>query len=212
MEQLVHPVDTRISTTDIVCKCIRVCTLILNQSICIVLGAHHFWYIICIRETETCIECYLCCACLTCLGLYHDNTIGTAGTIDGGRRCVLQYLDALDIFRADTFKTCLANDTVYYVEGGVALVYGTGTTYTDFHGSTRNTTRHYLHTRHTSVEGILNTCNRLVLEILAVQNCHRTCQVGLLYCTVTDDYGLFKHVGIILQSDVERTTAPCEGL
>ena len=109
------------------------------QSLSILLGAHYFRDMVSIRETEATVESNLSCTCLTALGLYHYNTICTTCTIDSGRRSVLQNLDALDIFRADTLKTCFANNTIYYVEWVVALVNRAGTTYTNLHCTTRNT-------------------------------------------------------------------------
>ena len=95
----------------------------VNQSLCVLLGTHYLRDVVSVREAEATVESNLGNTSLTALGLYHYNTIGTAGTIDSGRRSILQYLNALDIFRADTLKTSLANDTIYYVERVVALVY-----------------------------------------------------------------------------------------
>ena len=123
LEQLIHPVDTWLGTIQIILYSALSHTLVVNQSLCILLGTHYLWDVVSVRETEAAVEGNLGNTSLTALGLYHHNTIGTTGTIDSGRRSILQYLNALDILRADTLKTCLANDTIYYVERVVALVY-----------------------------------------------------------------------------------------
>ena len=139
LEQFVHPVDTCLCTIQIILNCTLRNTLMVYQSLSILLGAHYFRDMVSIREAEATVESNLSCTSLTGLGLYHYNTICTTCTIDSGRRSVLQNLDALDILRADTLKTCLANNTVNYVEWVVALVNRAGTTYTNLHCTTRNT-------------------------------------------------------------------------
>ena len=212
MKKLIHPINTRILTCDIIIKCTCISTLILYQSLSILLCAHYLRNVVSIRESVSSIECYLCNTCFTSLGLYHYNTISTTCTIDSCRRSILQNLDTLDILRVDTLKTCFTYDTVYYIERVVALAYRACTTYTNLHCTTRNTTRHYLDTRHTSVECIFNTRNWLILKCLAVHNSYRTCQVGFLNCTVTDYHGLFQHVSVFLQSNAQWGACPCNGL
>jgi hypothetical protein len=122
LEQFVHPVDTSLCAIQIILNCALRNTLVVYQSLSILLGAHYFRNMVSIRKTEAAVESNLSSTSFTALGLYHYNTIRTTCTIDCGRRSVLQNLDALDILRADTLKTCLANNTIYYVEGALLLL------------------------------------------------------------------------------------------
>ena len=207
VEQLVHPVDTLVCAVDITSESVSVSTLVLHQSLCVILSVHSFRNVVCVRNTERSVKCNLSCAGLTHLGLNHYNTVSTARTVDSCRRSVLQHLDALNILRVDTLETCLANDAVNYVQRVVALVYRACTTHTNLHRTARNARRHYLHTRHTTVEGVLNTCYRLVLKRLAIHDGYRTCQVGLLHCTVTDNDNVAQHLGILMKSNVKGLLA-----
>ena len=82
LSELIHPVDTTVLATDIVSKRILISTLVINQCLCILLSAHCLRQVISVRYTKCSIECYLCSASLTSLGLYHYNTISTTCTID----------------------------------------------------------------------------------------------------------------------------------
>ena len=69
--------------------------------VCIVVWRHSLHQLRNLLVAERSIEVYLSLTLRTALGCYDDNTVGTTGTIDGCRRSILQYVDALNFARSD---------------------------------------------------------------------------------------------------------------
>ena len=88
-------------------------------------GIHKFWHarylfdaiISIIRDGS--LLCFVCT--LTALGGNHDDTGRGTGTIDGGRRCIFQYVDAVDIIRIQEVHV-VANYTINNIQWLCLLV------------------------------------------------------------------------------------------
>ena len=64
----------------------------------------------------------LCLVCtLASLGGNHDDTGRSTGTVDGGRRCIFQYVDAVDIIRIEEVHV-VANYTIDNIQWLCLLV------------------------------------------------------------------------------------------
>ena len=144
---------------------------------------------------------------LTALGGNEDYTIGTAATVDGGRRGVFQDGDVLDVVRWN-IADALYGETVNDVKRVVRLGDRTTTTDADLHLCIRRTfSCGDLHTWHLTSQGLRGISNRYGLQCLTVHCGYRTCQVLLLHRTVTDDDDVVQCGGIILERNVNLTLA-----
>ena len=142
------------------------------------------------------------------LGGNQDDTIGSAHTVDGGRRGIFQYGYTLNVIGCE-FRHLrdAALDTVDEHHG---VVFRTASecsyaTHADFRVvmSGLCTIGLQYHARQSSLEHGRGVGYRNVGHIVEVDGCHRSREVGFLLCTVTYDHHLFQRFGIFGQGDVE---------
>ena len=68
------------------------------------------------RNAERCLERHLGVAVTASLGIDHDDTVGTAGSIEGAGRGVLEHGDRLDVLGVDRADRTRVGDTVHDIE------------------------------------------------------------------------------------------------
>ena len=98
--------------------------------VCILIGAEHLLQLGGLLPAIGNVEAYLCLAFLTRLGGNDDNAVGTTGTVDSGRGCILKNVDALD-FRGSDVADRSYREAIDNVERRVVLRKRTATTHTD---------------------------------------------------------------------------------
>ena len=134
---------------------------------CILVVAHHI--IVCVHSLlavshglglHEAVVVDTCLARLAALGGDKDNTVGTTGTIDSGRRGILKHSDILDIICRDIVDI-VCRETVDYVKRRVVASDRTATTYTDEHFCIGRTVGgSNTHTRHLTRESLTHVGNR----------------------------------------------------
>ena len=145
-----------------------------------------------------------------------DHTVGTACTVDGRCRGILQHLDRLDIVRAEARERVddqtlalghrLADQghTVDDVQRLVRTVDRARTADADRGAAARLTVvLTHLHTGNLAAQRIVERGNGLVVEQFRLDRSHGSGQVRLLHRTVTNRHDLFERNGILLQDDVD---------
>ena len=157
-------------------------------------------------------------ALLAALGGYHNHTVGTARTPQGGRSGILQNRDRLHVFRVHRREDVLAvpvsisiRHTVHNDQGvRIALAGGTDTADTDTHIQTRLTVdRRYLDTRDGSLQCIGQRRVRLRADQLRVDRTDGARQVFFLNRTESLYYNLVQCRGIVFEGDVNGGTTTC---
>ena len=138
----------------------------------------------------------------TLLGGHEDDTVGAAGTVDGGRGGVLQDLDGLDILRVEVLdRAAHHRNAVHDIQrrrGG-----GEGALTADIHGTdfTRALVGADIHTGGAALQGFEDVVGRTLGQLLGADGNHGARHIALLHRTVTDGHGLFEEQAVILQGD-----------
>ena len=138
----------------------------------------------------------------TLLGGHEDDTVGAAGTVDGGCGGVLQDLDGLDVVRVEVVdRTAHHGDAVHDIQrrgGG-----GEGALAADVHGTdlTRTLVGADIHTGCAALEGFEDVVGRALGQFLGTDGDHGTGHVALLHGTVTDGHGLFEEEVVVIEGD-----------
>ena len=161
---------------------------------------------------------------LTALGRDNDNTVRGPGTVDGGRRGVLQDVDGLDIVRVQTgdgvtdevdvvegvdlgsieFHRVLVRDAVDDPQRLTAAHEGTGTTDTDLGGRTRGHGRgRDLQTGHLTFQHGVDAQGTDTLEFIAADGGYRGGQQTPVDGRITGNDGLGQPVLVGAQFHVE---------
>ena len=144
---------------------------------------------------------------LAFLGLDQDDAIGAAGAVDGGRRSILQDLDRLDVVGIDlrpgpVERNAVEDDQrlVGSRDGVVAADARHGV------GSFRVGTGHgNVQAGHGTLQRLDEVGRRALFQLLGTERGHRTGHVAFFLGTVTHDHGLFEHVHVFLEDNVDRT-------
>ena len=146
---------------------------------------------------------------------HDDNAVSTLGTVDSGRRGVLQHVDGLD-FRGSNVADVAYLEAVDNVQRRVVLRQRATTTHADGRLRIGSTVGHRdVHTRQLTLQGLRHVAHGDVLDLLRAHLRHGTRQVLLTNRTVTDGYNLFQHSGVVLHLDIELGLAlhvKCLGL
>ena len=138
----------------------------------------------------------------TLLGGHEDDTVGAAGTVDGGRGGVLQDLDGLDILRVEVLdRAAHHRNAVHDIErrGGS----GEGALTADIHGTdfTRAVVGADIHTGGAALQGFEDVVGRTLGQFFGTDGNHGARHIALLHRTVTNGHGLFEEQAVILQGD-----------
>ena len=146
---------------------------------------------------------------LTLLGGHEDDTVGTAATVDGGCRGVLQNVDRLDVAGVQRLNAGSRHEghTVDHVERLVALVERTLTADADRTELTRALVGGDVDTCCLALQGLEGVVHRTVVQLLFANVDHRACDVALLLRTITDDDHLVEQLTVFLQRDVDSRLA-----
>ena len=86
-----------IGIQSLVALCPILVSALVNQTLHLLVAIHRMCGIGSAIERVVEVEAHRCSASLTTFGGDDDDTIGTTGTIDSGRRCILQYLHRLNV-------------------------------------------------------------------------------------------------------------------
>ena len=154
------------------------------------------------------------------LGRDDDDTVGSAGTVDGGCGSVLQDVEALDIGRIDhgeevgqTLDTVVVHcKTVDDDERVIGSVQGRTSTDTDGRAATRgaagtgNADAGDLAGQH-----ILGVHDDTLVLGVRFKGGHRAGEVALLDGTVADDHDLVEELAVLLEGDGARHLGCLEG-
>ena len=128
------------------------------------------------------------------------NTVRCTGTINSTGSSILEHLDTLDVVRVQEIDAA-SRETIYNVEG-LGVVDGTDTTDTDLCTGIRSTGA--LDNRNTgghTLQDIVHTGLSGGLEVLGGDAGNGGGHHRFLLHTITDDDGLFQHLGIVLEDD-----------
>ena len=164
-------------------------------------------------DTGTGLEGDLRLALLATLGGHEDDTVRTAGTVQGGGGGILQDGDAFDIVPVDGREdvgTLDGGRAVNDDEGvGVVRGGGTDTTDTDTHIQTGLTVDNRgLQTRHLAFQGAGYGTLGLDDDVLIADRRDRTGQVFLLRGTVSDVDEFVEHLRVLGERYVDDGTGP----
>ena len=209
-QKLVHPVDAGVGAVEVGGEGIGRHAFVVHEGLSIFAGAHYLGNVVSVREANVGVEDHLRLAGLTALGGDEHHAVGTARTVDGGARCVLEHLHALNVLGADAVEAALTHNAVDHVEGVVALVDGACAAYTYLEVAAGHAARHHRDTGNAALQSVLNAGDGLVLERLVVHHSHRACEVGLTHGAVTNDYGLVQVGRGALHGYVEAVAAHLE--
>ena len=143
---------------------------------------------------------------LRALGGDEHHAVRRAGTIDGGRRGVLQDGHALDVVRVQQAGAAL--NTVDEHQRAAALADGSRTADVERRGGVRTTVRELeVQVRHAALEHLRQVRVRTSVEGLLAHRFHGAGEIGLLLGTVTHDHGLFEHFLVGGERNVDPGTA-----
>ena len=136
------------------------------------------------------------------LGGDEDDAVTCLRTVDGGGGGILQDLHGLDHGRIEVLDVVHLQTVHDEERSDGAGVRGVAAD-TDGCTFTRSTGRvDDLHTGGLALEGGGSVGRGAVLQVVRTDGSHGTGQVTLPLHAVTDDHGLFQHLGIILEDDV----------
>ena len=138
----------------------------------------------------------LTCLCTLCRD--EDNTICTLRTVDSCRRSILQHSDVLNIVRRN-IADARSLETIHNVQWRVITRDGTTTTHANQHFSVwRTVGRGDTHTGQLTAQCLRYTWNRHLHDVLTSYCSHRTRQVLLANCTVTNHYHVVQAMSLVL--------------
>ena len=169
-------------------------------------GREHVQFVGHLLHTHVGIETYVDFAVVlrTALGGDDHNAVGTAGTVDGRRRSILQDVDAFNLGGVEGRHAVFAGETVDDVQRLVALRDGDTATYADGDFSTRSTfALHHLHTGYAAGQGLRHIRGRSLQQLIALDRYDRTGQVFAARRTVTDGYDFFQLNSIVVENHVD---------
>ena len=143
---------------------------------------------------------------------HEDDAVTRLGTVDGGGGGVLQDLDGLDQGRVQILDAAY-HEAVHYIERTLAGARGRNTADADRGSFARGAVGDDTDTGGAALEGGCGVGGGLVTEGFGADGRHGTGQVALLDHAVTDDHGLFEHLSVFFEDDVEAgLVADCEDL
>ena len=142
---------------------------------------------------------------MTGFGGDQDHTVSGLATIDGGRGSILHDLHRLDIRRGQEVYI-LQYHSVHYIDRRGFGLHGTDTADTDLCSCSRlSRIGIYRHTGCFSLQGLVNGCQRSLLQILCLYGRYSTCQVALLHHAVTNRYHFLQLHIVRHQRHADRT-------
>ena len=145
----------------------------------------------------------LCLVCtLAALGGNHDDTGRGTGTIDGGRRCIFQYVDAVDIIRIEEVHV-VANYTIDNIQWLCLLVDRSLSTNLNIEACTCAATRlGDVDTRNRTLQRLCKIGSTTSGYLFRVDRCNRAGYVAFTHSTITNDNDLVKSCIVIFKYDV----------
>ena len=148
-------------------------------------------------------SCLLCLVCtLAALGGNHDDTGRGTGTIDGGRRCIFQYVDAVDIIRVEEVHV-VANYTIDNIQWLCLLVDRSLSTNLNIEACTCAATRlGDVDTRNRTLQRLCKIGSTTSGYLFRVDRCNRAGYVAFTHSTITNDNDLVKSCIVIFKYDV----------
>ena len=140
----------------------------------------------------------------------HDDAVGGAGTVDGGRGRVLQDGEALDVFRVDgRERVGHAGDAVVghrqavdHVQRRVGGVDGGAAADADGRAGTRHTVTGGDHdARALAAEEVGRGGDDALVDLIGLDRGDGTGEVALLHGAVADDHDLVQEMGVLCEGD-----------
>ena len=141
------------------------------------------------------------------LGGDEDYTVGCAGAVDCGGRCVLDNGDVVDVVGVDHVDVADRTVDEYQRRAAVDRCLAADVERSRFTGDTRRSG--YVKTCDSTLKHVGNRTAGAVFEFGAVDRCHGTGKVYFLLSTVADDNGLFKHCGTFLKDNFYLALVGC---
>ena len=156
----------------------------------ILLGSQHLWQTIDILPTDVAVVGNLNPALLALFGSDKHYAIGSSGTVDGARSCILQHVNAIDVGRVEIVD--VTSHAVYNIKRCRAAV-GTGTTDGDLKAVARLTGVGLdVHTRSFALQSAEHLRGVHLFDIVALDLYSGTGDEFLLLYTITDNDHILK--------------------
>ena len=207
LEDLVVPVGR--SITKLCSECVtgscpdRVC---LGYEGSILVSGHDIQTVGILAKAEAAVIGNLRLSGDTLLGRNDDNAVGSAGSIDGSRRSILEDSETLDIIGIDSFERvghtlttidCKRN-AIDNDERVIRCLQGCGTTDSDCRSATWTAIpRDNLQTCDLTLEHVLGRYDRSAVKLLGLDRSDRSGHIILLDGTVTDDNDVIEEFAIL---------------
>ena len=186
-----------IGIQSLVALCPILVSALVNQTLHLLVAIHRMCGIGSAIERVVEVEAHRCSASLTTLGGDDDDTIGTTGTIDSGRRCILQYLHRLNVGWVDVEGRTVCH-TIHENQRIIGSQHRTGTTKIDAHSRTRLTTALLqVHARNLCLHRLHRIRRSYILQVIRLDRSHGTREVAFLNDTIADDNQLIQRVVVL---------------
>ena len=147
-------------------------------------------------------------------GRYHDDAVGSARTVNCGRRGIFQHLNRLDDVRIDAGQVARVahRHAVDHHQRRIGAVDGADTAHAHRHVSFRAVIGivDYRQAGHAALQQLVDRTGRNLRYIRGLHGSHAARQVALLHRTVTDHDNLFDQFGILFEAHVDGRT-PADG-
>ncbi len=144
----------------------------------------------------------------TALGGHHDDTVGTAGTVDGGSRSVLEYFHRFNVVRVDQ-REVGHHHTVDHIERVGAGIDGrhTADNHTGCRGAQVVRVGEHVDTSGLTAKVVESREVLILCQFFALGHGDGTCDVALAHGTVTHNDHLVKRGIVGLQGHLQRGSA-----
>ena len=137
------------------------------------------------------------------LGGDDNHTVGTARTVDGRGRGILEDVDALHVVHVDHVQRHIGRHTVDN-QKRVAVVNGTDASDFHTHVAARGPARNYLQTGGPTLQGGSEARRRLTGQIFGGDLRDSSRQVAFLLDTISNDYNLVEHLVVLVHDNLHR--------
>ena len=170
----------------------------------VVIGVEHLGHLRHLLPAVGCAKVHLGLSLASALRGDNDDTVGATCAVDGGRRSILEHVDALNL-RGSDVADARHREAVDDVEGGVVLREGAAATYAYLHvGVGRAFRGGDVHAGELAGQCLGDVRHRDVGEVLRLHGRDGPGEVAFLHRAVADDHDLVECLGIFLQRHVQR--------
>ena len=166
-------------------------------------GVHHIKFLRYILYAVIAVILYLHFFRLPLFGRNNNNAIGTAATIDSGRRSVFQHFYRLNVVVVEIGKATFHRHAVYDIKRIATGIDGTDATHADTYVPFRITAwSSHLYTRHLSCQCLAEIRSRCLGYVLRFHRRYGSGHIALLLDTIAHDHHFFQQFTILFQGYV----------